>query len=73
MHADVRVEARGGKEIVFYDRFCEDGAPVAGLSELVWAEGRGEFCDLLFREEPVEEHFLEDGELRTLRGSFVFV
>ena len=73
MHADVRVEARGGEEIVFYDRFCEDGAPVAGLSELVRAEGRGEFCDFLFREEPVEEHFLEDGEFRTLRGSFVFV
>ena len=73
MHADVGIETRGGEEIVFYDCFCEDGAPVAGLSELMRAEGRGEFCDFLFREEAVEEHFLEDGKFRTLWGALVFV
>lgn len=39
MHTDVGVEARGGEKVVFYDGFREDGAPVAGLSELVRAEG----------------------------------
>ena len=73
MHADVGIETRCGEEIMFYDGFREDGAPVAGLSELVRAEGGGEFCDFLFREKAVEEHFFEDGEFGTLRGAFVFV
>ena len=43
MHADIGVEARGGEEVMFHDRFSEDGAPIAGLSELMRAEGGGEF------------------------------
>ena len=73
MHADVGVKERGGEEVVFYDRFCEDGAPVAGLSELVRAEGGGEFCYFLFGEEPVEEHFFENGKFGALGGALIFV
>ena len=73
MHAYIGVETRGGEEVVFYDGFREDGAPVAGLSELVGAEGRGEFCYFLFCEESVEEHFFENGEFGALRGALVFV
>ena len=43
MHADIGVEARGGEEVMFHDGFRKDGAPIARLSELVGAEGRGEF------------------------------
>ena len=73
MHANVGVEARGGEEVMFYDRFCKNGAPIAGLSELVRAEGGGEFRYFLFCEEPVQEHFFEDGEFGTLGGTLVFV